>query len=189
MNVAYVRTSTVEQNEARQVEALKQHSIDKWYIERRSGKNSNREKLQQLLNFVREGDVVYVSEFSRLARNTSDILNIVNTLEEKGVTLVSLRENLKTDSSYGRMILTVISAVDQMTRETILENQREGIQAAVKRGRYHGRQKKELPRFDEVYGLWRTGKITAVAASKELGISRYTFYNRVKDKESNAEQL
>ena len=77
MKVAYVRVSTVEQNEARQIESLNKHNIDKWYTEKVSGKDTNRPKLIEMLDFVREGDTIYIHDFSRLARNTKDLLDIV----------------------------------------------------------------------------------------------------------------
>ena len=95
MIVAYVRVSTVEQNEARQVEALQKHGIEKWYTEKVSGKDTKREQLQLMLDFVREGDVIYTMDFSRLSRSVSDLLNIIETLDNKGVRLVSLKENLE----------------------------------------------------------------------------------------------
>ena len=85
MNVAYVRVSTVEQNEARQIEALKPHSIDKWFTEKISGKNTQRPQLQAMLDFVREGDTVFIHDFSRLARSTKDLLTLVEQLQNKGV--------------------------------------------------------------------------------------------------------
>ena len=83
MNVAYVRVSTADQNEARQIEALQQFNIEKWFTEKVSAKDTNRPELQAMLDFVREGDVVYVHDFSRLARNTADLLRITETLQQK----------------------------------------------------------------------------------------------------------
>ena len=88
MKVAYVRVSTVEQNEARQLEALDKFGIDKWYVEKVSGKDTNRPKLREMLDFVREGDTVYIHDFSRLARSTKDLLEIVETLNQKKVNLL-----------------------------------------------------------------------------------------------------
>ena len=85
MNVAYVRVSTVEQNGARQIEALKPHGIDKWFTGKISGKNTQRPQLQAMLDFVREGDTVFIHDFSRLARSTKDLLTVVEQLENKGV--------------------------------------------------------------------------------------------------------
>lgn len=73
-HIAYVRVSTAEQNEARQIEALKKHGIDKWFTEKVSGKNMNRPQLKSMLDYVREGDTVYIHDFSRLARSTKDLL-------------------------------------------------------------------------------------------------------------------
>ena len=101
MNVAYVRVSTVEQNEARQVEALEKQSIEKWFIEKISGKNTNRPQLQAMLDYVREGDTVYVHDFSRLARSTKDLLVLVEKLKAKGVYIVSNKENIDSSTPTG----------------------------------------------------------------------------------------
>ena len=188
MIVAYVRVSTIEQNEARQVEALQKYGIEKWYTEKVSGKDTKREQLQLMLDFVREGDVIYTMDFSRLSRSVSDLLNIIETLDSKGVRLVSLKENFDTHTALGKLMLTVIAAINAFERENLLERQREGIAIAKQQKKYKGRKPKELDRFDEVYGLWKSGEITAVSASKELGISRYTFYNKVKQKESGSNE-
>lgn len=180
MRVAYVRVSTIEQNEARQVEALEKFYIEKWYKEKISGKDTKREQLQLMLDFVREGDEVYVMDFSRLSRSVQDLLSIVDLLNEKKVKLVSLKENLDTSTPTGKLMLTVIGAIAEFERMNILERQREGIAIAKKEGKYKGRKAMELDNWDEVYGFWKNGEITAVAAAKLLGINRGTFYNRVK---------
>lgn len=184
MKVAYVRVSTIEQNEARQVEALKQHNIEKWYIEKKSGKNTDREQLKLMLDFVREGDEVYVMDFSRLSRSVADLLNIVKLLEEKKVRLISLKENIDTHSATGRLMLTVLGAIGEFERENILERQREGIALAKQQGKYTGRKEKTILNFNEVYNAWKNKEITATSASKLLGVTRATFYNRVKKKEN-----
>lgn len=185
MRVAYVRVSTAEQNEARQEEALSQYEIEKWYREKISGKNTNREQLQSMLDFVREGDEVYVMDFSRLSRSVSDLLSIVEQFNTKGVRLVSIKENLDTSTATGKLMLTVIGAIAEFERQNILERQREGIAIAKREGKYKGRKRIEIDEdnFNEVYNEWKAGKITAVAASKLLGLSRGSFYNRVNEYE------
>ena len=106
MIVAYVRVSTVEQNQARQVEDLEKFNIEKWYIEKVSGKDTKREQLQLMLDYVREGDEVYVMDFSRLSRSVQDLLDIVELLNAKKVKLVSLKENLDTSTPTGKLMLT-----------------------------------------------------------------------------------
>ncbi len=94
MKIAYVRVSTVEQNEARQIEALEKYGVEKWFTEKVSGKDTNRPQFQQMLDFAREGDTIYIHDFSRLARNTKDLLDIVELLQSKGIHLVSNKEKL-----------------------------------------------------------------------------------------------
>lgn len=182
MRVAYIRVSTAEQNEARQLEAMKNLEIEKYYTEKVSGKNiADRSQLKLMLDFVREGDEVYVLDFSRLSRSVQDLLNIVDFLGEKKVRLVSLKENLDTSTPTGKLMLTMIGAIASFERENTLERQREGIAIAKELGKYKGKKKLNLESWDEIYNAWNKGEITAVAACKELGISRGTFYNRVHE--------
>lgn len=183
MVVGYVRVSTEEQNEARQVEALEKHGIEKWYIEKVSGKDTKREQLQLMLDFVREGDEIYVMDFSRLSRSVQDLLRLVDLLNGKKVKLVSLKENFDTSTPTGKLMLTVIGAIAEFERQNTLERQREGIVIAKREGKYKGRKPLELDNFVEVYTEWKNGAITAVSASKLLGINRGTFYKRVKEYE------
>lgn len=104
MNVAYVRVSTADQHEDRQIKALEAHNIEKWFTEKVSGKNMDRTQLQLALDFVREGDTLYVHDFSRLARNLRDLLSIAAMLQDKKVRLVSLKENYDTGTAYGKFM-------------------------------------------------------------------------------------
>ena len=128
-NVAYVRVSTEEQNEARQKEALAAHNIDKWFEEKASGKNTHRPAFQQMMDWVREGDTVFIHDLSRIARSTKDLLSILDTLDSKGVRLVSNKESIDTSTATGKLIVTVIGAINEFERANMLERQREGIPA------------------------------------------------------------
>lgn len=180
MKVGYIRVSSVDQNEARQLEALEKHDIEKYYTEKVSGKDTNRPELQSMLDYIREGDTVYVEDFSRLSRSTADLLRIADLLKGKGVRLISLKENFDTDTPQGKLMLTMIAAINEFERQNLLERQREGIAIAKRDGKYKGRKTKSLENWDEVYEQWRSGRITATAACKTLGISRSSFYQRVK---------
>ena len=151
MKIAYVRVSSADQNEARQVEALKKYDIEKWYVEKVSGKDMNRPELQRLLEFAREGDTVYVKDFSRLARSTKDLLELVERFKEKNIHLVSLKENLDTSTATGKLMLTMIAAINEFERENILERQREGIALAKQRGAYKGRKAVQVKDFGKYY--------------------------------------
>lgn len=179
MKVAYVRVSTIEQNEARQMEALKDYDIEKFFVEKVSGKNTARPEFLKMMDFVREGDTVYVSEWSRLSRSTMDLLNTVNSLNDKGVKIVSLKENFDTSTPQGKLMLTLFAGLAEFERALILERQRDGIAIAKAQGKYTGRRERELENWDEVYESWVNKEITAVSASKLLNITTATFYNRV----------
>lgn len=183
MKVGYVRVSTVEQNEDRQLKQMQDINVDKLYMEKVSGKNTDREQLKLMLDFVREGDEVYVCDFSRLSRSTKDLLSIIETLNEKNVRLISLKESFDTDTATGKLMITMIGAINEFERENLLERQREGIEIAKRQGKYKGRKKKDLDSFNDVYAEWQQGNITATSACKLLNISRATFYNRIKEYE------
>ena len=173
-NIAYVRVSTVEQNEARQRESLRKYNIDKWFIEKVSGKDMNRPKLQEMLEYIREDDTVYVLEFSRLGRSTADLLSIVQKIEEAGAKFVSTKENFDTSTPTGRLQMTMMAAIAEFERAMILERQREGIAIAKSEGKYKGRKAVCVPNIGEYYSKYmrRAGTKTSIAA--EIGISRTT---------------
>ena len=180
MNIAYVRVSTMEQNEARQKEALSKHSIEKWYIDKASGKNMNRPQLAEMLDFVRAGDIVYIHDLSRIARSTSDLLKIVEQLQHKGVHLVSNKENIDTTTPTGKLMLTMIGAINEFERENLLERQREGIAIAKAAGKYKGRKEIKVENFSEHYDRYKNRQITKMQHAKELGISRPTLDKLIK---------
>ena len=183
MNLAYVRVSTVEQNEERQIEALKKFNIEKWFTEKVSGKNMNRPKLQEMLDFCREGDTIYIHDFSRLARSTKDLLDIVERLKEKDVHLVSNKENIDSSTPQGKLMLTMIAAIYEFERENMLERQREGIAIAKREGKFKGRKPLELDDFDKYYELYVSRQITKSEMARKLNISRPTLDKMIKAKE------
>lgn len=186
MKVFYARCSTIEQNEARQIKQAEEIKAEKVFIDKASGKNVERKQLKEMLSFVRDGDTVICSDISRIARSTTDLLNIVEQLNNKNVGFVSIKENIDTTTPQGKFMLTVFGAMAELERARILQAQAEGIEEARKRGVYKGRKPIELDtnKFKKVYDKWKNGDITAVKASEELGINTRTFYRKVKQYES-----
>ena len=174
MKIAYIRVSTVEQNEQRQIEAMQKYGIEKWFTEKVSAKDTNRPKLQELLEFAREGDTIHIHDFSRLARSTRDLLDIVEQLNTKGVHLISNKENIDTSTPTGKLMLTMIGAINEFERVNLLERQREGIAIAKREGKYKGGKRKTVNNFAEYYSRYMSIKITKSALACELGISRQT---------------
>lgn len=186
MNIAYVRVSTVEQNEGRQIEGLKKYEINKWFKEKVSGKDTNRPQLKAMLEFAREGDTIYVWDFSRLARSTKDLLGLVELMQEKGIHLKSIKENLDTSTPTGKLMLTMIGAINEFERQNILERQKEGIALAKKEGKYKGRKKIDYPEnWEEIYNQWKNREITGTKAMELLNLKRNTFYKLLKEYEEN----
>ncbi len=184
MKVAYIRVSTAEQNTQRQIEGLKGYGIDRYFEEKVSGKNTQRPELQNMLNFVREGDEVYTLDFSRLARNTADLLKIVELLEDKGVRLVSHKENIDSSTPTGKLMLTFIAAINAFERENLLERQREGIAIAKAEGKYKGRKPIAVIDFANIYDDYTTRKINKSEMAKKLKISRPTLNKLIKEYEN-----
>ena len=180
--IGYARVSTVEQNEARQTALFKEKKVDKLFLDRLSGKNTHRPQLKAMLNYVREGDTVIVSEYSRPARSTRDLLSIVQQLTEKKVQLISDKERLDTSTAQGRLMLTVFAALAEFERDVMLQRQREGIIIAKKQGKYKGRQ--PIPYNEEQFRKecqkWIKGQQTATATMKLLGMKPNRFYRLAK---------
>ena len=183
MKVGYVRCSTADQNEARQLKMMDDQKVEKIFIDKASGKNVERNDFKAMMAFVRAGDTVIVESISRIARNTRDLLTIISSLTEKSVEFVSLKENIDTTTPHGRFMLTVFGALAELERESILERQREGIEIAKTEGKYKGRKPVVIneAKFRAICVRWRAGEITATTAMKEIGLKPNTFYRRVKE--------
>lgn len=183
----YVRVSSEDQNLARQIAVMTRYGVEERFIfsDKLSGRNAERPGLKLLLSFVQEGDTVYIESISRLARNTRDLLSIIEELNKRGVSLVSDKETLDTSNPYGQFMLTIFGAMAQLERDTILERQREGIEIAKKEGRMTGRPKVvyDEKAFTEAYGQYKRGQITAKGMMNSLGLKEATFFRRLREYE------
>jgi DNA invertase Pin-like site-specific DNA recombinase len=180
--VAYARVSSVDQHLDRQTDALEAQGAERIFLEKISGaKTENRPELHKMLAYVREGDVLIVESISRLARSTRDLLGIVDELRSKQVDLVSLKESVDTRTAQGRFVLSIFAALSELERETLLQRQKEGIEAARKRGKHLGRPAVKKPEnWDQVYSAWQSGSIKAVEAMERLNLSKPTFYRMAR---------
>lgn len=190
--IAYVRVSTAEQNTARQDSKLA--GYDKVFTDKASGKNTDRPELQKMLDYVREGDTVTVDSYSRLARNTKDLLIIVDKLKEKGVAFISLKENVDTSTPQGEFMMQVFASLAEFERKQTLQRQAEGIAEAKRRDAelkaqgkqaetYKGRKPIDVDNgtFAAEVKRWKEGKQTARETMRRLGLKPNTFYRRVKE--------
>ena len=182
MKVGYVRVSTQGQNTARQEVLMQELGVERIFVDKQSGKDASRPELKKMMDFVREGDVVIVESISRFARNTKDLLELVEQLSRKGVEFVSKKESLDTSTPSGRFVLTIFGAVAQLEREYLLQRQKEGIAIAKQEGKYKGRKPLEHPELDSVISIWQNGEITAVEAMRRLRMSKTTFYRIIRER-------
>ncbi len=191
----YMRVSTQEQNEDRQLLALNEAGVAEQniYMDKQSGKDFNRPKYRLLVRRLRESDTLYIKSIDRLGRNYEEILEQWRILtKEKKVDIVVLDMPLL-DTRWGKdligtflsdIVLQLLSFVAENERKNIRERQREGIQAAQKRGVRFGRPPKALPdNFDAVYAEWAAGKIAGTGAAKMCGMSVSSFYRKAKEME------
>jgi len=193
MIFGYARVSSKEQNENRQVEALKAQGIDERYIyvEKKSGKNFDREQYKNMLSRLREGDIVIVTSIDRLGRNYEEILEqwkyITQTINAniKVLDMPLLDTSTNPESLDNRfiadLVLQILSYVAEKERRHIKQRQAEGIALAKAEGRDLGRPKIQKPeQWNEIYTKWTNKEITAVKAMEVLGLKTNTFYSFVK---------
>jgi DNA invertase Pin-like site-specific DNA recombinase len=174
--VGYIRVSTVDQNTARQLDAVQ---LDKVFTDKCSGKDTNRPALEKCLEHLREGDTLHVHSLDRLARNLEDLRRIVRTLTGKSVVVKFHKENLTfagDDSPMANLLLNMLGAVAEFERSLILERQREGIAVAKAEGKYKGRKPKlDAEQVASLQERAKAGEKKAVLA-REFQISRETLY-------------
>ena len=180
MKIGYIRVSTQEQNTIRQEMLMATLGVEAIYIDRMSGKSAKRPELKKMMQFVRQGDAVIVESISRFARNTKDLLELVEQLSAKGVEFISQKEAIDTSTPAEKFMVTIFAAVSELERDYLLQRQREGIAQAKIQGKYRGRKSKAYPIADKVMEKWRKGEVTAVAAMKEIGMSKSAFYRLAK---------
>ena len=194
----YVRVSTRDQNEARQLVAMKEFGLseDRIFMDKQSGKDFNRPEYQALLQLLQEGDVLVIKSIDRLGRNYADILEQWRIItKEKKAAIVVLDMPLL-DTRRGRdltgtliadIVLQLLSYVAETERTFIRQRQAEGIAAAKARGQRFGRPKKERgENYDMCVSLWKSGQLSAAEAGKQLGVSHNTFLKWARSEEEKS---
>lgn len=179
----YIRVSSEGQNLARQTEEMDRQGLTYVFSEKISGKSLDRPELRKMLSILSKGDEVVVLSIDRIARNTKDLIELIDEFNSKGVKFISLKENIDTSTPTGKFLITIMGAMAELERAYIRERQQQGIAIAKRQGKYKGRKPKELPNFDEVSNRVKEGRITVNEAVKILGISRSTYYRRLIDDE------
>ena len=177
--IAYARVSTEQQSLNRQLDALERYGYDEIFTEKMTGTKADRPELDKVRMIVREGDVVVVESLSRLGRSSKDLLNLLDEFEQKGVQVVSLKENIDTSTPTGKLITTVLSAISQFERDLIVQRTQEGLAAAKARGGKTGGRppvdKKAIDRAVKLYQsqMYSIKEITAMCGVSQASLYRY----------------
>jgi DNA invertase Pin-like site-specific DNA recombinase len=197
----YIRVSSKDQNEGRQLQAMKEKGLDERdiFLDKQSGKNFDRAQYQLLKRMIRKGDVLYIHSLDRFGRNKEEILqewnDITKNIQADIVVMdMPLLDTTQFKDSLGTfiadLVLQILSWLAEEERDRIRKRQREGIDVALQKGVPFGRPKAQVTEeFKEVYNLWKTGEMTAVKAMSELGVKKTTFYKLVKEYEKEFKKI
>ena len=186
MIIGYARVSTAEQSLERQIDQLTDAGCERIYQEKVSGASKERQELDRMLDALREGDVVIVTELSRLGRTVKGLIELVERLHESGVDLKSLKEQwLDTTSPMGKMVFTMMAGFAEMERDLIRERTADGLKAARARGRKGGRPAIDQERLNLAMRMYDSKSCTVAEITKATGISKASLYAYLGKRENN----
>ncbi|PGE94284.1 resolvase [Bacillus pseudomycoides] len=186
--IGYVRVSSADQNPKRQLQQMKEFKVNIIYEEKVSGATQNRPELQNMLNDLREGDTIYVTDLTRITRSTRDLFELVDYIKNKKANLKSLKDtwlDLSEENPYSHFLMIVMGGVNQLERDLIRMRQREGIDLAKKEGKYQGRVKKYHEKhagMNYVLKLYEEGNMTVKQICEITNVSRSALYRKLQDK-------
>ncbi|MFC7372442.1 recombinase family protein [Fictibacillus iocasae] len=184
MIFGYMRVSTVEQNLDRQEEALLNAGAEKVFFEKITGTKKDRPQLNKLLEQLRTGDTVIITDLTRLSRSTKDLIELVTLFKEKGVHLKSLKESwLDTTTPQGTLMFTMFSGLAQFERDLISERTKEGLEIAKKKGKQIGRKAVDYSQIEYAMYLIDNEKMNIKEASEKIGVSRMTLHRYLKKRD------
>ena len=175
----YARVSTEQQNLDRQLDELKKYGCDIIYNEKMTGTKRSRPELSKLLDRMTEGDTVVIESLSRLGRSTKDLIELTELFHQKGVHLVSLKEQIDTSTSTGKLLFTLMSAIAQFERDVIADRTREGLCAARTRGRMGGRPKTDPDAVRKAVKLYHTQQYSIKEIEDLTGVKKSTLYRNL----------
>lgn len=182
MKIGYLRVSTQCQQLEAQEQEVKKYGVDKIFKDKATGRNIDRVQFQLMMDFCREGDIIVCYDFSRISRSLKDLLTIIDTLNSKGVSLVSIKENLDTSTSSGRFMVQILGAVNEYQINLQREKIMDGVAEAKKAGKYKGRTKINCDNFELYYQKFMSREIKSKSElARLLKISRQTLYNLIDD--------
>ena len=177
----YARVSTESQNLNRQLDALKKYGIDHIYNEKMTGTKRDRPELEKMFDRMTAGDTVVIESLSRLGRSTKDLIELTEIFHSKGVNLVSLKESIDTNTSTGKLLFTLMSAIAQFERDVIADRTMEGLKSARARGRTGGRPKTNTDSVKKAVKLYNTRQYSVKEIEELTGVKKDTLYRNLRE--------
>lgn len=181
MKVGYARVSRSEQNLDLQIDALEKAGAEKIFQEKMSGKNDHRPELHNLIEYLRKGDTLIIYKLDRLGRSTKKLIELAEELEEKGIELISVRDQIDTSSAMGKGMFRMLMVLAEMERDIIAERVTEGLKSARARGRVGGRPKKDDKSVKTALKLYHSKEHSIKEIEELTGVSKATLYRKIKE--------
>ena len=186
MIIGYARVSTQDQQTLRQIDQLKEFGCERIYEEKASGTKRERVELIRMMDALREGDVVIITELSRLSRSVKDLFEIVDRIHNIGADIKSLKESwIDTTTPQGKLLFTIFAGISQFERDLIRQRTIEGLQAARARGRNGGRPPKDESKIKLALNMYGSKVCSISQILEATGISKTTLYRYIRQQEAN----
>ena len=188
MKYGYIRVSSIDQNAGRQIKHLKEVDCDVLFQEKISGATLDRPELKKMIDLLKLGDVVIVSDLTRISRSSRDLFDLVEIIKNKGASLKSIKDtwlDTTSENPYSTFLLTVMAGVSQLERDLIRQRQAEGVALAKEAGKYKGRVKKHIkahPGMNHAIEMYGTGKYTVKQICEITKVSRSAFYRAINER-------
>lgn len=186
--IGYARVSTKDQSLDHQLDALEQFGCDRIFSEKASGRKINRTELDNCLDYMREGDMLVITKLDRLGRTTKQLIELAQYLENEGIELFIIDNNINTKDAMGKMFFTMMSAFAELEANLLSERTKKGLAAARSRGRLGGRPSISEEKKDLIIRLYNSKDYTGEEIARMAGVSRGTIYNIIKEVKHNDKQ-
>ena len=181
MKIGYARVSTEEQNLDRQLDSLKEAGCEKIFQEKITGTKKERPELDKLMEQLTNGDLIILSDLTRLSRSVKDLFSLVDQIEKKGANIKSLKESwMDTSTPQGKLMFTIFAGISQFERDLISQRTLEGLAAARFRGRKGGRPKKDEKTINLALKMYQEKVCSISEITKATGVSKTTIYRYIK---------
>jgi DNA invertase Pin-like site-specific DNA recombinase len=181
MIFGYARVSTQDQNLDLQIDALKQYGVDQIFQKKMTGTKRERPQLDEMLKYLRKGDMVVVWKLDRIGRSTKHLVDLINEFGEKGINFVSLKDGIDTSTATGKLVFTIFAGLAEFERDMIIERTKAGLESARARGRNGGRPRKDEDKVKLALKMYDSKQYSITEITRATGVSKTTLYRYIEE--------